>query len=65
MDLISRYGLTIDAVKEVLRLGNEELKLNQGCIDYKIDRLSEAQTLQRGGAAESTVQPQEASSRRR
>ena len=33
MDLISRHGLTIDPVREVLRLGNEEFELNQRCIE--------------------------------
>ncbi|KAJ3655252.1 hypothetical protein Zmor_014388 [Zophobas morio] len=32
MDLISRHGLTVDSVKEVLRLRNEDFKLNQRCI---------------------------------
>ena len=31
MDLISRRKLTIDQMREVLRLGNEEFKLNQRC----------------------------------
>ena len=35
MDLISRHELTIDPVREVLCLGNEEFKLNQRCIDAK------------------------------
>ena len=35
MDLISRHGLTIDPVREVLRLGNEEFKLNQRSIEAK------------------------------
>ncbi|KAJ3655398.1 hypothetical protein Zmor_014530 [Zophobas morio] len=39
MDLISRHGLTIDPMKEVLRLGNEEFKLNQRCIEGKPARL--------------------------
>ena len=39
MDLIDRHGLTIDTVKEVLRLENKA---------YKIDRLSEVQTLRLG-----------------
>ena len=39
MDLISRHGLTIDPVREVLRLGNEEFKLNQRCIEAKPPRL--------------------------
>ncbi|KAJ3661497.1 hypothetical protein Zmor_005892 [Zophobas morio] len=39
MDLISRHGLTIDSVREVLRFGNEEFKLNQRCIETKPARL--------------------------
>ncbi|KAJ3658600.1 hypothetical protein Zmor_010330 [Zophobas morio] len=39
MDLISRHGLTIDPVRQVLRLGNEEFKLNQRCIEAKPARL--------------------------
>ena len=39
MDLISPHGLTIDPVREVLRLGNEEFKLNQRCIEAKPPRL--------------------------
>ena len=39
MDLISRHGLTIDPVKKVLRLGNEEFELNQRCIEAKPARL--------------------------
>ena len=35
MDLISRHAVTIDPVREVLRLGNEEFKLNQRCIEAK------------------------------
>ena len=39
MDLISRHGLAIDLVEEVLCLGNEEFKLNQRCIEAKPSRL--------------------------
>ena len=39
MDLISRYGSRIDPVRKVLRLGNEEFKLNQRCIEAKPARL--------------------------
>ena len=35
IDLIRCHGLTIDLVKDVLRLGNEEFKLNQRCIEAK------------------------------
>ena len=35
IDLICRHELTIDPVREVLRLGNEEFKLNQRCIEAK------------------------------
>ncbi|KAJ3655097.1 hypothetical protein Zmor_014239 [Zophobas morio] len=40
MDLISRIRLTIDPVREVLRLGNEEFKLNQRCTEAKPARLT-------------------------
>ena len=56
MDLIDRHGLTIDPVKEVLRLENKA---------YKIDRLSEVQTLRLGWSAQNTVQQQEESSCKR
>ena len=39
MDLSSHRGLTVDPVKEVLRLGNEEFKLNQRCIEAKSVKL--------------------------
>ena len=39
MDLISRHGVTIDLVREVLRLGNQKFKLNQRCIEAKPARL--------------------------
>ena len=35
MDLISRHGLTVDPVKEILCLGNEEFKMNQRCFEAK------------------------------
>ncbi|KAJ3654332.1 hypothetical protein Zmor_013527 [Zophobas morio] len=35
MDLIIRHGLTIDPVREVIRLENKEFKLNQRCIGAK------------------------------
>ncbi|KAJ3643388.1 hypothetical protein Zmor_026101 [Zophobas morio] len=38
-DVILGMDLTIDPVKEVLRLGNEEFKLNQRCIEAKPARL--------------------------
>ena len=38
--LITRHGLTIDPVREVLRLGNEEFKLNQRCIEARSVRLN-------------------------
>ncbi|KAJ3662413.1 hypothetical protein Zmor_006763 [Zophobas morio] len=47
MDLISRLGLTIDPVKEVLRLGNGEFKLNQRCIEMKPARLIAYQNCKR------------------
>ena len=39
MDLVRRHRLTSDPVREVLRLGNEEFKLNQCCIETKPARL--------------------------
>ena len=39
MDLISGHELTIDSVRDVLRFGNEEFKLNQRCIETKPARL--------------------------
>ena len=35
MGLISHHGLTIHRMTEILRLGNEEFKLNQRCIEEK------------------------------
>ena len=40
MDLTIRHELTIDPVREVLRLGNEEFKLNQRCIEASLQDLS-------------------------
>ncbi|KAJ3649654.1 hypothetical protein Zmor_021382 [Zophobas morio] len=39
MDLISPHGLTIDPLRKILGLGNEEFKLNQCCIEAKPARL--------------------------
>ena len=70
MDLISRHGLTIDPVKEVVRFGNKHFMMKRAALYWKkacqIDRLlSELQTLQRGWLEQNTIQPQEESSNRR
>ena len=69
MDLISRHGLTIDPVRKVLRLGNEEFKLNQRCIEAKPARLTAYQNCKHYGEVEQPkaqfIQPQEESSSRR
>ena len=62
MDLISRHGLTIDPVREVLRLGNEEFKLNQRCIEAKPERLVPYQNFKHCEAVE---QPKERFNRRK
>ena len=38
MDLISHHRLTVVSVKELLRVENEEFKLNQRCIEAKYVR---------------------------
>ncbi|KAJ3652222.1 hypothetical protein Zmor_018205 [Zophobas morio] len=62
MDLISRRGLTIDPMKKVLRLGNEDFELNQRCIEAKPARLVAYQNCRHYDEAE---QPKARSNRRK
>ena len=55
MDLISRLGLTIDPLDNVLRLGNEECILNQRSIESKPVRLTACQNVKVKGNAETIV----------
>ena len=64
IDLISGDGLTTDPVKEALRLGNKEFKLNQCCTEAKSARLIAYQNCKHCDEVEQS-KAQEDNSRRR